>query len=209
MLLHARSGEHFFWERNLDILLSTATAYYNLLNTEYEFVLGRKNTTVRLRVVFHKNHFYHLAGLHYLTDIQNLKGDREVLYNKILNAEITSAEIEKSVFFSTIEARMKALSLLENLFDSDSLVFKYNATSKAFSVIEADYLMENYVNDNKIFTFLAKNPDGNYYCRSFFPMDKQDFSIGQTNWTVLLKKKINKSSKTEQELYRHKNYRGD
>ena len=193
----------------MDKLLTTASAFSNLLNTEYEFVLGRKSITVRLKVIFHKTHFYHLAGLHYLTDIQNLKGDREILFDNIIAGKITSADLEKSVFYSKIDKRLVSLELLESLFDSDNLVFKYDQKANNFSVMEADYLMENYVNSSKIFTFLSKNPDNNYFCRSFFPMEKQDYSFGQSNWTILLKKKKDLLTDSTQELYRYKNYKGE
>ena len=39
--------------------------------------------------------------------------------------------------------------------------------------------------------------NGKYFCRSFFPQMDKDYSLEQTNWTVLYKKKINKSEHTE------------
>jgi len=39
--------------------------------------------------------------------------------------------------------------------------------------------------------------NGKYFCRSFFPQMDKDYSLGHTNWTVLYKKKINKSEHTE------------
>lgn len=207
MLYNARFGGHFFLGIKLDQLLTTAASFSNLLNIEYDFVIGRKSQTVNFKVVFHKSHFYHLAGLHYLTDLQILRGDREIIFDFIMNGTITSIDIEKSVFYSKINARLSALEHLESFFDSDNLVLKYNPEINSFSVIEANYLMENKVSNNKVFTFLSKNPDNKYFCRSFFPMEKQDFSIGQTVWTVLLKNKIDRTTNTVQELFRHNNYK--
>lgn len=102
---------------------------------------------------------------------------------------------------------MIALASLENLFDSDNLVFKYNSELKTYSLIETDYLMQNVILNNKIFTFLSKNPDNKYFCRSFFSMEKKDFSVGQTNWTVLLKKKKNMITNEVKLLFQHKNYK--
>ena len=31
--------------------------------------------------------------------------------------------------------------------------------------------------------------NGKYFCRSFFPQMDKDYSLGQTNWTVLYKKR--------------------
>ena len=50
--------------------------------------------------------------------------------------------------------------------------------------------MENTVNKVNVFTFLSKLEDEVYFCRSFFPRGKIDYSIGQTAWTLLYKKKI-------------------
>ena len=77
---------------------------------------------------------------------------------------------------------------------------------EAFSVIQADFLMKNEMNGTRIFTFLSKSPDGSYFCRSFFPDNKKDYSERQTNWTVLFKKKRYKVADTEEVLFQHRQY---
>ena len=190
----------------MTLLYDAAKAFQNLLDIEYDFLIARKGVTVPVRVVFHKSHFYHLAGLHYLTDIQLLRGDREKLFNRIILGEITDADIEKSHFYKKIESRLKELKNLESYFDSNTLVFKYNSITANFSLIKADYLLESKTEMMTTYTFLAKNADNNFFCKSFFPKDKQDYSFGQTNWSILLKKKINLINDEEIELFRHKNF---
>ena len=54
-----------------------------------------------------------------------------------------------------------------------------------------------------LFTFLSKDKNGKYFCKSFFPENKKDYAEHQTRWTVLLKKKICKSVENTLILYKH------
>ena len=62
------------------------------------------------------------------------------------------------------------------------------------------------MNNVNLFTFLAKEKDGKFFCKSFFPDNKKDYAEGQIRWTVLLKKKIQKSGNIEQVLFKHPVY---
>ena len=62
--------------------------------------------------------------------------------------------------------------------------------------------MKNEVKSRNVFIFLSQDKStGKYFCRSFFPQTDKDYSIGQTNWTLLYKKKIQKSTGIETVLY--------
>ena len=87
-------------------------------------------------------------------------------------------------------------------FDSNDTIFKYNPALQAFSVIEADFLLRNEINKVPIFVFLSKGKNEKYFCKTFFPQDKKDYTEHQTRWTVLFKKKIVKSTNTEMILYK-------
>lgn len=178
-----------------------AKSYTALLNIEYEFVVAKKGVKIPLKIIFQKTHFYHLAGLHYLVDIQCLRGDREVIFDRLLSNQITDSKIQKSWFYQKIKLRIEKLATLEAFFDSNETVFRYNPSENVFSLINAEYLLENASDNKKLFAFIDKNPDGNYFCRSFFPQEKYDYSIGQTKWTLLSKKKRFKSTGEEVVLY--------
>ncbi len=45
-----------------------------------------------------------------------------------------------------------------------------------YSMIEADYLMENKMESRNLFLFLSNDDGDNYFCRSFFPEEKMDYS---------------------------------
>lgn len=185
-----------------NILLS-AQAYEKLLDIEYLIVIGRKNKTLSLTIDFDANHFFHLAGLQYLEDIPDiLRSRRDVVFNRILAGSITPQQISDSSFYSIIQERVDYLALLESIFDDNKTVFKYNPKLEAFSIIQADFLMKNEIQSRNVFTFLSQNAEtGNYYCRSFFPQIDKDYSLGQTSWTLLYKKKIKKSTGAETVLY--------
>ena len=49
--------------------------------------------------------------------------------------------------------------------------------------------------------FLSHGVDDKYFCRSFFPEEKKDYTRNQTSWTMLYKKKCNMSTGEEIILY--------
>lgn len=184
-------------------ILQAAQSFTNLLDVEYQLVLGKKNKTLALAIVFNENNFFHLAGLHYLQDrAKILSGDRSVLFQKILNGIITINQIDSSKHYPIIKDRIDYLIYLEQIMDDNKTIFKYNPKIEAFSAIQAEFLLKNEIQARNVFTFLSKDSaSGKYFCRSFFPQLDKDYSLGQTNWTLLYKKKIQKSTGTETVLY--------
>ena len=106
--------------------------------------------------------------------------------------------METSDHYKKIAARAGLLPYLEDLFDSNDTIFKYNERMHAFSMIQADYLMKNQIQGKNVFLFLAKDKEADYYfCRSFFPKDKRDYTKNQASWTLLYKKKTRLSTGEE------------
>ena len=184
-------------------ILASAKLFSRLLDVEYQILLGKKRKNFLLNIYFEKLHFYHLAGLHHLKDFADtLKGDRDSVFDSILNGNITQSELETSKFYPQIKDRIEYLAYLEQIMDSNETVFKYNPRHEAFSAIQADFLLKNEMHFRNIFTFLSEEKsNGKYFCRSFFPQIDKDYSKGQTNWTLLYKKKIHKSTGEETVLY--------
>ena len=184
--------------RNIDDCIK---AFLPLLNTEYEIILGRKGNTANLNIAFEKKDCFHLVGLQYLKDRPELNRDREKVFDEIAAGRITRKQIESSDFYSTIEERVHFFPLMEAMIDSNDTVFKYNQKANAYSMIEADYLMRNEMESRNLFLFLSQNADNRYFCRSFFPEDKRDYTRNQASWTLLYKKKKNTLAGTEIILY--------
>lgn len=177
------------------------SAFLPLLNTEYEIVLGRKGVSVTLRITFDKKDCFHLMGLQYLVDRPELNRDRGKVFDEIVAGSITARQVESSDFYKKIEERVNFLPLLEQLLDSNDTVFKYNQKANTYSMIDADYLMKNNMEDRNLYLFLSQGSDDRYFCRSFFPEQKMDYTKNQASWTMLYKKKRNLSTDEEMVLY--------
>ena len=176
-------------------------AFRPLLNTEYEIVLGRKGAAVTLRIAFDKKDCFHLMGLQYLIDRPELNRDRGKIFDEIVAGTITTEQVESSDFYKKIEERVNFLPLLEQLLDSNDTVFKYNKKANIYSMIDADYLMKNNMEERNLYLFLSKGTDDKYFCRSFFPEGKKDYTKKQASWKMLYKKKYNLSTGEEMVLY--------
>ena len=177
-------------------------AFEKLLDKEYHLILGRKKATVALQINFTKKECFHLMGLQYLTDRPELFHDREKIFDAIKEHRITAKQLESSDLYYKIMDRINMFPLLESIIDDNNTIFKYNEKINAFSVIKADYMMKNEVQGKNIFVFLDKHKEeGKYFCRSFFPENKMDYSKNQALWTLLYKKKITLSTQKEDILY--------
>ena len=165
-------------------------SFASLLDTEYQLILGRKGEAVSLKITFDKKDCFHLMGLQYLTDRPELSRDRGKIFDEIKSRVLTKEQIESSDLYEQIADRVDLLPFLEDLFDSNDTVFKYNEKKNSFSMIKADYLMKNRLVDKNVFIFLSKSKDDTYFCRSFFPETNRDYSKNQASWTLLYKKKI-------------------
>lgn len=178
-----------------------------LLTTEYEFTLGRKNRAVKLLLKFSKEDWFHLMGFQYLKDLPHLKRSRNKIFDDIAENRISANTIEESVFYGEIRERVQMLSYLEDILDDNDTIFRYSATVNAFSKIQAKFLLDHRFEDQRIFVFLSQHSDGDYFCRSFFPMSNIDFAKNQQKWTLLRKVKRDTARKAEIELYRNPHYK--
>ena len=174
----------------MDALCKAAKSFNRLLGIRYEIVLGKKGKTVRFGITFSKTEFYHLAGLHYLTDIRGLKNDREKLFDRIMTDSDFREKLLASDFYVKISERIQHLANLEAIIDSNKTIFKYNDTERPFSKIKADFLLKNKETDTNIFLFLAYRLENECFCRSFFADDRVDYADNQISMSLLRKKKI-------------------
>ena len=140
-------------------------------------------------------------GVQYLTDRPELRRDRGKIFDEIQNGIIKRENIESSDFYHKTQDRVHFLPLLEEILDSNDTVFKYNKKANVYSMIEADYLMKNHMEGKNLFLFLSNARDDSYFCRSFFPEEKMDYTKNQASWTLLYKKKRNLIDGSEYILY--------
>ena len=194
-----------------DILQAAGRAFVELTKIEYHIILGRKGHTTTLDVVFQPENFYHLAGLHKLKmryDFQQ-RTSAWILSN-IVKGKISARQIEQDENYIKVYARLLALMDLAAIIEDDDTKFYAYEHKKVFfaTKIVADYLAKGSCNNEIItFSFFVKEAD-RYCVNSIFPMENYDYSMRQTQYTVLLKEKIVYigGEKIRNELYRHKKY---
>lgn len=131
-------------------------SFCSLLDTEYYLVLGRKGVAVELGIRFSKKDCFHLMGLQYLTDMPNLSRNRGKIFDEIREQKITQKQVGASDHYSKIAERIDLFPYLEDLFDSNDMLFKYNEKMNTFSMIQADYLMKNQIQGKTFFFFWQK-----------------------------------------------------
>ena len=89
----------------MDKLQNCVKAFEKLLDVEYHIIIGRKGRSVELRIVFSKWDFHHLMGLGKLKDLRIAKKNREIVFNEILNGQITYQSICASRYLSLIDRK--------------------------------------------------------------------------------------------------------
>ena len=190
------------------LILDCLTAFTNLLNIRYHIILGRAGKHVSFVLNFCKEDCYHLMGLHYLTDRRDRRS-RTKIYDSLISSEEYRKYISSSDSWTEeLKGRVLCTKMIEQLIDDNRTVFRYNTKNYMFfSKIQAEYLLENRLNDQDIYTFLDKRAGTEErFCRSVFPKSDKDYTERQTKWTLLYKGKENIANNTIDELYKHKTY---
>lgn len=184
----------------MDKLKECAINFEKLLDIQYKIILAKKGKPTKFVLTFDKKDFHHLVGLQKLKDISNLKRDRAIIFDEILNDVITYDMISKSPFFESneekkqfgIKSRIDYFIHIEKILDSNNLSFKYNKNKNAWSVIDCEYIFKNSDFDRELFVFIDKRDNKeNKFCRSFFPRENTDYTKEQIKMTLIYKEKIN------------------
>lgn len=176
----------------MDLLQRCAIVFKRLTGYQYRFTLGRKGKLKEIILGFSETDFHHLAGLHKLKDISIARENRQAVFRGILSGRITYQTIEKSIFADESRLRLETFQFIEDLLDGAPLVFRYNKKMFPYSAINGDFLLKmgDGIALNIAFLFIDKEDCGNYFCRSFFPMERTDYTKNQMQYTLLKKEKI-------------------
>lgn len=177
----------------MDLLQQCSQEFERLIPYQYHIIIGRKEKTLEFTISFDRADFHHLAGLHKLRD--NLRfqtGKRSDIMKEILDGHLTLSNAEQSAYFEEMKPRLLPLSHLEHFLDSNEIIFRYNAKVHTFSMIQADYLLQNDFEGTPVYLFLAqRSGEDTQVCRTFFPKTEKDYTEGQPRYTLLKKEKRN------------------
>ena len=160
----------------MDLLQECATNYTKLLTSRYHIICGRSKAGQKERlafdITFWQSDFYHLAGLHKLSDLPPFRRLRKPdTIAKILDGQLTESLARKSDYFSQIE--------------------------DPGTTIEANYLLQNLFQQRIAYLFLAqRHEDNTQVCKSFFYKKNRDYTKGQQKFALLYKEKINLTTGT-------------
>ena len=173
----------------LDKLKECAISFGKLIDVEYYIIAGKKSRIIKPILFFHKEHFYHLMGLHKLKDVYKIRGDKQKIYNDIINDEITYNDISKSEFFPEITERFKYFLLLEQILDSEDVLVKHNEFASK-SHIKADYIIYKAIDDVIAHYFISYHSDnGKYFGTTFFARNDRLY-LHNRPYKILKKTKI-------------------
>ncbi len=180
----------------MDKLQVRTLSFKRLLDYEYKIILGRKGKRTELILDFEKTDFPHLIGLHKLTDVLNGNIATEKLFDNCLTGKVSYDTVSKSDFFKKIGNRFEYFDKLEEMLDSNNIIFKCNTNNMAtFSRIIADFEIKNIYEELIFYLFIEKRSHSEkQYCKSFIQESNIDYTYGQTKMALLYKEKINKTT---------------
>ena len=191
------------------MLYQAIEKYNELLSKEYHWRIGHKNNEKVIELIFTKEMFPHLIGLHYLNDLEQLKSNKQALYDKILKQQITQSDLEKSLHFKhkQIQNRISDISHLEQMLDelgkNSKLFYRRNTNGSIHqnSKILADYVISFNIDKERIVYFIKNDRTKEKFIGvSLFRMTQLDY----TNPNQVIEMKALKLDKT---YFKHPNYK--
>ena len=80
---------------NDNILIDAANSWKDLINYEYLITYGYKNKLYNIKLSFHPEEFYHLAGFQYLKDLNLPRYNSRVILDRIIEGKIKNEQKEQ------------------------------------------------------------------------------------------------------------------
>lgn len=199
----------------MDLIYDAAAKFLVLEQFEYHFVVSQKRKLQTINLNFIDTDFFHIAGLHYLTDIVIPKDRTKTMDEILIKHTISDRIVSKSVYYVSedskkdVKSRIEELRFLEEYLDTDNFIKIFNVRNQKgmSSVIKADYLIESWFKNSSdtVYIFIRRreeNPE--YYCIvSFFK--KNEVAYGGDN--VYWMEKVKESADSRQVLYINPSYK--
>lgn len=168
----------FFSGGKMDLLYKCAKKYEELTKYNYTLTL---NCGLDIDIIFKPVSFFHLMGLHKLTDIVQLTNSKNstLTYKNILNGRITQDVIEKSQYYYQVKERLEKFIDIDNILKSKIIIdFDYRLTPGASSKIMAKYILfKAYSDTNVHLCFKLDTKTQNYYSPETFIVQASDYYI--------------------------------
>lgn len=106
-------------------------AFQKIMEYKYNFIVSHKKIAYELELNFEEKDFRHMAGLHYLNDIDIPKTPK-ILFDKIKDEKINDEYLRGSVnyikvqdSYANVKSRIFGLKFLEKFIDNKNIICKY------------------------------------------------------------------------------------
>ena len=186
-----------------DILFEAALAWKELMQFNYIFTYGYKKQLHTISLSFPSEKFPHLAGFHYLKDVNLPRFNPSKTLDMILCKRITSIQIEKGIQYEAIvKPRLETLIRLKQTLEQDFSLHSYMPQYYSFHTqIKADYLISSTIPPlDFIFIIKSSSPDNvaidDFVCCSAFTQTNRDYRQNQRPRTILKKERIHIQTNT-------------
>lgn len=188
-------------------LIDAANSWKSLSDYEYIITYGYKNKLYSIKLSFHPEEFYHLAGFQYLKDLNLPRYNSRVTLDRIIEGKIKYEHIVKGAQYKNmVRPRLEALSRIKNSLDNDFILYTFMPQMYSFSTtIKADYLIV-LRSDKTPFVFIVKsssvdNSVVECVCCSAFMEGERNYEENQRLRTILKKERRNLVNGTIDVLY--------
>lgn len=197
-------------ENKVDWLREAAKGFAKLKNIRYDLTITSAGKTMNISISFDNSHFHHIAGLHKLRDVDQLRLRRKrstaMIFDEIMRGKISINTIKRSSFLTdNIVERIKLAGMLENIMDADNFLFSFDTRygQARFSAIPAKYVITDAERSIALYVFLTENDKSSYITRSLF-RTATDYTAGQHRFTILSKDKVNIKTQKSERLFVYK-----
>lgn len=162
----------------MDLLKKCAYTYKEYVGYDYTFIT---DCNYSIKVRFPAQCFYHLVGLHYLTDIAQLDRARQSnlpssVYKRILKGQISQELVEKSSFYSEIEERISHFPNLGKVLTS-KIIVDFDYTKVQRTKLQSKYLLFNQYENGYDIIGLKYDSKYDLYIPETFIVEHTDYYI--------------------------------
>lgn len=189
----------------MDNIHEAAIVFEKLLSITYRFVIVHNRRLQTILLDFHPEDFRHIAGLHYLDDIE-IESNPPKTFHSICEQKITDKMLEASDKFKSISPRIGSvqericeLRFLDKYLDCSNFIRIYKIQNFG-SNIKADYFIESSVpfRQSSVYIFIRKRKETDRYVIVSFFKKHATFQGSAAYW--MLKEKLSNGQAIE--LYR-------
>lgn len=145
---------------------------------------------MKLKIALKNEHFYHLAGLHYLTDIAELNkklrnNSSKNIFKKILRGDIDQSKVEKSKHYNRIRGRLEKFKKFDEVLNC-KIIVDFDYTKLPSTKIQSKYILYREYDGIYVMLGLRYDEKGEFLIPETFMVENGDYYVkNQITYEVL------------------------